>query len=732
MPFLSRLRKPAPLPASFRFGVAISDHQAEAYDERFPFDLWDHWERHHTGVVPRGCATDFWHRWEEDVIKAHELGCRAFRFSIAWARVEPRAGEFDQSVLDHYRAIVLRLRELDMEPIVTLCHFVWPRHVEDRGGLRSDQFAEWFAAYAARVRAALEPHVRYWITFNEPNIVLQGFYKLWFQTDFGFPPGDDHGGSQPSDETDSTINVICHLFEAHSAARRALRSEQGEHNLVSANVFQLGLPPLVQRLIDWNVKRLKNREDWRNQLWRVIERPAFLSRGNDAIILPAPSVSQEQIARLQASSYEIREFKTGLAALVKRDSDIQRIEDLKQRPIAAVRAVTAERIAALQAQLGSSRIDVVETHDEALARLQSDEDAALVAGRGALTGLAQLRPEYRLIDVDLADETYLIAIESGHPGLRQAVEQAIESLSSISGVMELSHQYFPATIGPQPAISTEVRLREPSRTRLGRIQARDKLIIGVQRDELPRATDLTATTATQPGAEFDLGRALARSICGDPAKVEYRAVELPGPETIFTRIRKLIDEWVRAWTVFSTFVASTWWYLGMHGELPDDLCPNENAGQFDFVSFDYYFGVSALTPGQLYRLALSMQRKFQQTALWPGGLYEVLRYYHRLFPDKPIVIAENGFAGEPTSQRRGEQIAAHVESVQQAITDGIDVRAYCVWSITSNREWGLPQTPDSDFGLYYVDMEHDHDLTRQPTPSAEAYRKLIEQLKSEK
>ena len=228
MPFLSRLRKPAPLPDSFRFGVAISDHQAEAYEERFPFDIWDYWERHHAGVVPRGCATDFWHRWEEDVLNAQRLGCRAFRFSVAWARVEPREKAFDQSALDHYRAMVLRLRELDMEPIVTLCHFVWPQHVEDRGGLRADQFADWFAAYAAQVRAALDPHVRYWITFNEPNIVLQGFYKLWFQADYGFPPGDEHGGTSASDEIDSTITVIRHLFEAHTAARRVERCSPAE------------------------------------------------------------------------------------------------------------------------------------------------------------------------------------------------------------------------------------------------------------------------------------------------------------------------------------------------------------------------------------------------------------------------------------------------------------------------------------------------------------------------
>jgi len=119
--------------------------------------------------------------------------------------------------------------------------------------------------------------------------------------------------------------------------------------------------------------------------------------------------------------------------------------------------------------------------------------------------------------------------------------------------------------------------REPDRTKLGRVQERDKLIIGVHRDDLPRTIDSTAA-AGRPGIEFDLGRALARSIFGDPAKVEFRSADLPSSDTLFTRIRNKIDEWLRAWTVFSTFVASSWWYLGMRGELPDELCPNEISG----------------------------------------------------------------------------------------------------------------------------------------------------------
>ena len=226
--------------------------------------------------------------------------------------------------------------------------------------------------------------------------------------------------------------------------------------------------------------------------------------------------------------------------------------------------------------------------------------------------------------------------------------------------------------------------------------------------------------------EFDLGRALAGVIFGDTSRVEFRRTRLPRRPSVFRRLRNWIDNLLRAYTVFSTFVASSWWYLGLRGQLPDYLCPRACAGQLDFISFDYYFGASALTPGQLIRLAKSAQRQFHEAALWAGGLYQVLRYYHDMFPNRPIVIAENGFAGEPDNPQRGKNIAEHVQSVQRAVDEGIDVRAYCLWSITSNREWGLPQDAASNFGLYNVDMDGDPALTRRTTPSVEAYRKLIE------
>src|SRR5690348_12612244 len=93
-----------PLPAHFLFGVATADHQCEAYDPSRE-DVRDVWERLR-GLTPRGQATDFWNRFGEDAALAQWLGCRAFRFSIAWSRVEPRPGEYDQAAIEHYRELI--------------------------------------------------------------------------------------------------------------------------------------------------------------------------------------------------------------------------------------------------------------------------------------------------------------------------------------------------------------------------------------------------------------------------------------------------------------------------------------------------------------------------------------------------------------------------------------------------------------------------------------------------
>lgn len=148
------------------FGVATSDHQAESFDPACP-DFRDIWEKQQKQTA-RGRATDFWNRYAEDIELARGLGCKLFRFSIAWSRVEPRQGEFDEAALEHYQEIVATIRRAEMLPLVTLHHFTWPAHVEERGGLIAHEFPHWYGAYTQEVTAHFGKQVPYWSLSTNP------------------------------------------------------------------------------------------------------------------------------------------------------------------------------------------------------------------------------------------------------------------------------------------------------------------------------------------------------------------------------------------------------------------------------------------------------------------------------------------------------------------------------------------------------------------------------------
>ncbi len=144
------------------------------------------------GQTPRGKATDFWNRYPEDIGLARDLGCKLFRFSISWSRVEPRRGEFAAEVLDHYRKVTQAVLAAGMVPLVTLHHFTWPVHVQERGGMTAEQFPQWYRAYVQKVVEAIGESIPYWITFNEPNLLVYGYVKPWWQSSYLVPPGNSH------------------------------------------------------------------------------------------------------------------------------------------------------------------------------------------------------------------------------------------------------------------------------------------------------------------------------------------------------------------------------------------------------------------------------------------------------------------------------------------------------------------------------------------------------------
>ncbi|WP_394614704.1 GH1 family beta-glucosidase [Lentzea sp. JNUCC 0626] len=164
--------------SDFLWGVSTSAFQIEgAFDAggRGP-SVWDDFSPVHENQNA-SVACDHYHRWREDVALMTQLGVNAYRFSIAWPRIQPTGkGPVNAEGLDFYDRLVDALVDVGIAPVVTLYHWDTPTALEDEGGWLNRDIADRFADYTALVADRLADRVKLWIPVNEPAMVtLQGY-----------------------------------------------------------------------------------------------------------------------------------------------------------------------------------------------------------------------------------------------------------------------------------------------------------------------------------------------------------------------------------------------------------------------------------------------------------------------------------------------------------------------------------------------------------------------------
>ena len=211
-------------PESFLWGAATASYQIEGAveeDGRGP-SIWDTFS-HTPGKVYRGdtgdVACDHYHRLEEDLDLMAELGLQAYRFSVAWPRIQPEgAGPANKKGLDFYRRLVDGLRERSIEPLLTLYHWDLPQRLEDQGGWTSRETSQRFAEYASLVYEAFSDRVKYWITLNEPWV------SSWLGHGYGVhAPGHRESGK--------ALAATHHLLLGHGLALERMRSAGDDNQL---------------------------------------------------------------------------------------------------------------------------------------------------------------------------------------------------------------------------------------------------------------------------------------------------------------------------------------------------------------------------------------------------------------------------------------------------------------------------------------------------------------------
>lgn len=204
-------------PPGFVWGVSTASYQIEGSvdaDGRGR-SIWDTFA-HTPGAVLGGdtgdVACDHYHRYAEDVALLHELGIPAYRFSVAWPRVQPTGrGPANRAGLDFYDRLVDELLRYDITPMVTLYHWDLPQELQDAGGWAERDTAERFADYTDLVVDRLGDRVRRWTTLNEP----------WCSAFLGYARALHAPGLRDQRQA---LRAVHHLLLGHGLAARRLRA----------------------------------------------------------------------------------------------------------------------------------------------------------------------------------------------------------------------------------------------------------------------------------------------------------------------------------------------------------------------------------------------------------------------------------------------------------------------------------------------------------------------------
>lgn len=123
---------------------------------------------------PSHTAIDHYHRYKEDIALFAEMGFKVYRLSMNWARIFPHGEDEvpNQKGLDHYRDVFETCKKYGIEPLVTLSHYETPFELTRKyNGWADRRVIEYFNRYSETVMREYKGLVKYWLTFNEINIL---------------------------------------------------------------------------------------------------------------------------------------------------------------------------------------------------------------------------------------------------------------------------------------------------------------------------------------------------------------------------------------------------------------------------------------------------------------------------------------------------------------------------------------------------------------------------------
>jgi beta-glucosidase len=128
----------------------------------------------------------------------------------------------------------------------------------------------------------------------------------------------------------------------------------------------------------------------------------------------------------------------------------------------------------------------------------------------------------------------------------------------------------------------------------------------------------------------------------------------------------------------------------------------------DILGVQYYNPVFVDSTGRYVTKLATSAADWQQ--IFPQGLYDILTRVRRDYGDIPITITENGIAvddtlegGRVADRQRIDFVRDHLAAAHRAVTDGVRLESYHLWSLLDNFEWA--EGYGQRWGIVHVDFD---------------------------
>lgn len=174
-------------PENFLWGSATSGPQSEGRFNKKHDSVFDYWYDIEPDAffdkVGSNVASNFYNSYKEDLAMIKEIGLNSFRTSIQWTRLikDFETAEIDEDGVRFYNDMIDECLKNGLTPIMNLHHFDLPVELYKKyGGWESKHVVDLFVKFAEKAFELFGDRIKYWTTFNEPIVVVEGQYLYKF------------------------------------------------------------------------------------------------------------------------------------------------------------------------------------------------------------------------------------------------------------------------------------------------------------------------------------------------------------------------------------------------------------------------------------------------------------------------------------------------------------------------------------------------------------------------